>query len=250
MRYYNKVLIMESGHPIANRCKDTVLKKLQQLVINGDARAIADVQAFSLHPDSDSEDDESIASSDVASRYSSDEEAPAIPDEEVAISDTSSHPSIRRSGGSDAQANVSQAEAILSDALFLTTSLQGRYTHMEHRQSPLDNENKRRQNLAEKPSDASPSERLQKSRNSHLIGRGINPRDWLNRQVGTDEAASSRVDKQNTTHHDTQNSLEHDTDRDPSQDENKLAERETGEKQAITTPLDGDFGSLKYPGQK
>jgi hypothetical protein len=45
---------------------------------------------------------------------------------------------------------------------------------MENRKSPLDNENKRRQNLAEKSSDASPSERLQKSRNSHLIGSGKN----------------------------------------------------------------------------
>ena len=79
---------------------------------------------------------------------------------------------------------------------------------MEHRQSPLDNENNRRQNSAEK---SSPSECLQKSRNSHLIGRGINPRDGLSQQVGTNEAAPSRVDKQNTTHHDTQNSLEHDT---------------------------------------
>ena len=111
---------------------------------------------------------------------------------------------------------------------------------MEHRQSPLDNENKRRQNSAKKSSDASSSERLQKSRNSHLIGRGINPRDGLSQQVGTDEAASSRVDKQNTTRHDTQNSIEHDIDRDPRQDEKKLSERETREKQAITTPSDGD----------
>ncbi len=88
---------------------------------------------------------------------------------------------------------------------------------------------------------SSPSECLQKSRNSHLIGRGIDPRDGLSQQVGTNEAAPSRVDKQNTTHHDTQNSLEHDTGRDPSQNENRLAERETGEKQAITTPLDGDL---------
>ncbi len=73
--------------------------------------------------------------------------------------------------------------------LFLTTSLQERHRYMEHRQSPLDNnENKHRQNSAEKPSDASPSERLQKSRNSHLIGRGINPRDGLGQQVSTDEA--------------------------------------------------------------
>ena len=84
---------------------------------------------------------------------------------------------------------------------------------MERPKSPLDNENERRWNPAEKSSDASPSERLQKYRSSHLIGRGINPRDGLGQQVGTDEAASSRVDKQNTTHHDTQNSLEHDTDR-------------------------------------
>ena len=120
---------------------------------------------------------------------------------------------------------------------------------MEHRQSPLDNENERRQNSAEKPSDASPSERLQKSRNSHLIGSGINPHEWSNRQVGTNEAASSRVDKQDTTHHDTQNSLEHDTDRDPRQDENRLAERETGEKQAITTPLDGDLDHSNTQGR-
>ena len=120
---------------------------------------------------------------------------------------------------------------------------------MEHRQSPLDNENKRRQNSAEKSSDASSSERLQKSRNSHLIGRGINPRDGLSQQVGTDEAASSRVDKQNTTHHDTQNSLEHDIDRDPRQDEKKLAERETREKQAITTPSDGDSNHSNTQGR-
>ncbi len=71
---------------------------------------------------------------------------------------------------------------------------------MECQQSSLDNENKRRRNPAEKTSDASPSERLQQSRNSHLIGSGKNPREWSNQQVGTDE---------------------------------------TREKKAITTPLDG-----------
>jgi serine/threonine protein kinase len=59
---------------------------------------------------------------------------------------------------------------------------------MESRKSPLDNKNNRRQNSAEKPTDASPSERLQKSRSSHLIGGGINPRDGLGQQVSTDEA--------------------------------------------------------------
>ena len=36
----------------------------------------------------------------------------------------------------------------LRKTLFLTTSLQERHTHMEHRKSPLDNENKRRQKLS------------------------------------------------------------------------------------------------------
>ena len=121
---------------------------------------------------------------------------------------------------------------------------------MERPKSPLDNENERRRNPAEKSSDASPSERLQKSRSSHLIGSGKNPREWLsNQQVGTDEAAPSRADMQNTTHHDTQNSLKHDTDRDSSQDEKKLAERETREEQAITTPLDGDSDHLSTQGR-
>ncbi len=100
---------------------------------------------------------------------------------------------------------------------------------MERQKSPLDDENKRRQNSAEKPSDASPSERLQKYRSSHLIGSGKNPGEWSNQQVGTDEASPSRVDRQNTTHHDTPNSLKHDADRGSSQDEKK----------AITTPSNG-----------
>ena len=110
---------------------------------------------------------------------------------------------------------------------------------MEHRKSPLDNENERRQNSAEKSSDASPSERLQKSRSSHFIGSGINPHERLNQQIDINEPSSSRVDSQSETYHDAQNSLEHDTDRDSSQNEKKLAKRETREKQAITAPSDG-----------
>ncbi len=111
---------------------------------------------------------------------------------------------------------------------------------MEHRQSPLDNEDKHRQNSAEKSSDASSSERLQKSRSSHFIGSGKNPHEMSNQQIGTDETFPSRVDRQGATHHDTQNFLKHDTDRDPSQDEKKLVERQTREEQAITMPSDGD----------
>ena len=59
---------------------------------------------------------------------------------------------------------------------------------MERQKSSLDNGNKRCQNPSEKPSDASPSERLQKSRDSHLIGSGRNPHEWSNQQVGADEA--------------------------------------------------------------
>ena len=110
---------------------------------------------------------------------------------------------------------------------------------MERQKSPLDNENKRRRNSAEKSSDASPSERLQKSRSSHLIGSGRNPRDGLGQQVGTDEAAPSRVDRQSETQHDTQNSLEHDINRDLSHNEKELAKSEIREKQAITTTSDG-----------
>ena len=115
---------------------------------------------------------------------------------------------------------------------------------MEHRKSPLDNENKRRQNSAEKPSDASPSERLQKSRSSHLIGSGKNPYEMSNQQISINETSPSKVDRQSETHHDIQNSLKHDADKDPSQAEKKLAERETREKQAITTPSDGDSDHL------
>ena len=59
---------------------------------------------------------------------------------------------------------------------------------MERKNSSLDNGNKRRQNSAEKPSDAPPSKRLQKSRDSHLIGSGRNPREWSDQQIGTDKA--------------------------------------------------------------
>ena len=59
---------------------------------------------------------------------------------------------------------------------------------MERKNSSLDNGNKRRQNSAKKPSDAPPSERLQKSRDSHLIGSGRNPREWSDQQIGTDKA--------------------------------------------------------------
>ncbi len=143
-------------------------------------------------------------------------------------------------------------KACLRKTVFLAINLHGRNIHVERQKSSQDDVNKRRQNSAEKSSDASPSERLQKSRSSHLIGSGINPRDGLGQQVDTDEAAPSRVDKQNTTHHDTQNSLEHDADRDPSQDEKKLAERDNREKQAITTPSDGasDLSSTQDRNEK
>ncbi len=115
---------------------------------------------------------------------------------------------------------------------------------MEHRKSPIDNENKRRQKSAEKPSDALPSERLQKSRSSHLIGSGKNPYEMSNQQISLNETSPSKVDRQSETHHDIQDSLKHDADKDPSQAEKKLAERETREKQAITTPSDGDLDHL------
>ena len=110
---------------------------------------------------------------------------------------------------------------------------------MEHRQSPLDNEDKRRQNLAKKPSDASPSERLQKSRSSHFIGSGKNPHEMSNQKISAKESFPSKDDKQSAICQDTQKSIKYDIDRDPSQNEKELSsEREIREKQAVTTPSD------------
>ena len=110
---------------------------------------------------------------------------------------------------------------------------------MEHRQSPLDNEDKRRQNSAKKPSDASPSERLQKSRSSHFIGSGKNPHEMSNQKISAKESFPSKDDKQSAICQDTQKSIKYDIDRDPSQNEKELSsEREIREKQAVTTPSD------------
>ena len=124
---------------------------------------------------------------------------------------------------------------------------------MERQKSPLDNnENQRCRNSAEKSSDASLSERLQKSRSSHLIGSGINPRDGLGQQISTEEVSPSRVGRNSEIQHDIQNFLENDTNRDPSQNEKELAKREIREKQAITTTSDGasDLSSTQDRNEK
>ena len=74
---------------------------------------------------------------------------------------------------------------------------------MEHRQSSLDKENKRLRIPTERSSDGDASERLQKFRNSHLIGSGKNPHEVSNQQIDISETSSLRVDSQSVTHQDT-----------------------------------------------
>ena len=70
---------------------------------------------------------------------------------------------------------------------------------MDRRRNPSTNESDRqRRNQDEgSSSDASSSNSSRRSRNSHLIGRGINPRDWSNQQNGTNEVPPFNPERAN-----------------------------------------------------